>query len=175
MLVLYDCFVDTFGVWQRCETASAWVGTFILFLPLSRLQGAHFREHPLESPPQDRVQGYHCSFISEACWRGLTFLLKEMQSQSISKSGNTALWSLLKTLVRMMSARMRVCFCQGWEWGLKFISVCFYLLLACILLWNTGCNISLQKSTNDVLEIGFSHVLFKGIYCANTCMSAGSV
>lgn len=78
--VLCDWFVETFGVWQRCETASAWVGTFILFLPLSRLQGAHLREHPLESPPQDHVQGCHCSPISEACWRGLTFLWKHFTS-----------------------------------------------------------------------------------------------
>lgn len=41
--------------------------------------------------------------------------------------------------------------------------------------WNMGCGISLQKSTNYVLEIGLSRVLFKGTYCANTCMSSGSV
>lgn len=94
--------------------------------------------------------------------------------RSISKSGNTALWSLLKTLVRMMSARMRL-FLSGTRVRAEVISVCFYLLLACILLWSTGCSISLQKFTNDILEIDFSHVLFKGTYCANTCMSDGSV
>lgn len=169
--------MDTSRVWQRCEAASAWVGTFILFLllktPRSTAQRAFFGV-PTTGPCAGlSLQLYIWGLLEGTCisFKRLCFC----RVRSISKSGNTALWSLLKPLVRMMSSRMRICFCQGQKWRLKFILVCFYLLLACILLWNTGCSISLQKFTNDVLEIGFSCVLFKGTYCANTCMSAGSV
>lgn len=60
-----------------------------------------------------------------------------------------------------MSAQMSTMFLSGTRGRAQVISVCFYLLLSCILLWNTDCSISLQKFAKGILEIDSPMYYFK--------------
>lgn len=129
---------------QRCYSASACVDNFILFPPLSTPQWAIF-----QGPHHRTLCRAVTAVLSLRPVGGdLPFLLKDSAFagvSNVSNPENIALRSFLKTLVRMMSAQMSTMFLSGARGRVQVISVCFCLLLSCILLWNTDCSISLQK------------------------------
>lgn len=155
---------------QRCETASACIDTFILFLPLSRFHEAH-----LQGPHHKTL----CrALIAVLFLSPLSFLLKDSASaavRNISNLENSALWSSFKTLLEWCQLRWVLCFCRGREGRLKlFLYASTSCYLASFFEIRTVASLY-NKFTKGILEIDFPHVLFKGTDCANTCVSDWSV
>lgn len=173
--ILHDWFLAPFGAWPEMWDSTS----------LCRLCFVSAPEQVPRSTPQWVVlQDPHHKSLCRAFATVLSlrpFLLKDSAILLLQESGTFPIQKILhcdlfsKPLLEWCQLGWVLCICRGWEGGLKLFlcastscfPASFFEIRTVASLYN--------KFTKGILEIDFPHVLFKGTYCANTCMSDWSV